>query len=243
LFFDKLQPAKRQERMYSPQDSIPEPGAGPLLLCYITDRSQFAGTAPEKEERLLEKIAECAAAGVNFIQLREKDLTAGELERLASRALAAIPAGSGSRLLINSRADVALAAAAQGVHLPAGDLSASEVRSILVSAGIPFPVIGVSVHSPAETAAAEAHGADFAVFAPVFEKNGLPNPQGLEDLKKTCRRPRIEGTPMPVLALGGVTSDNAAQCFAAGAAGIAGIRLFQQSRVDRLVNRLQSLAS
>jgi thiamine-phosphate pyrophosphorylase len=213
------------------------------VLCYITDRSQFAGTASEKEKRLVAKIAECAAAGVNFIQLREKDLSPRELESLASRAVAAVPAGSAARVLINSRADVVLASGGHGVHLPANDLPASEVRTILMRAGMTSPIIGVSAHSAAETAAAEAHGADFAVFAPVFEKDGQPNPQGLEDLQRACRRPRIDGTPMPVLALGGITLENARQCFAAGAAGIAAIRLFQQNSAEEIIRRLRALVS
>jgi thiamine-phosphate pyrophosphorylase len=227
--------------MYLPTESIPEAGPAPLLLYYITDRKQFPGTALEQEQQLLQKIAECARAGVDFIQLREKDLGARELERLATKAIAAIPVGSATRLLINTRTDVALAAEAHGVHLPAGDLPASEVRPILTRSGIPSPVIGVSVHSPVETAQAEAHGADFAVFAPVFEKNGQFNPQGLQDLRLACRRPRIDGTPMPVLALGGITLENSQQALVAGAAGIAAIRLFQQSSVERIVGRLRAL--
>jgi thiamine-phosphate pyrophosphorylase len=227
--------------MYSPADTIPDPGPSRLLLCYITDRSQFGGTATENEGRLLAKITESAVAGIDFIQLREKDLNTREMERLARRAVAAIPAGSQTKLLINSRTDVMLAAGAHGVHLPAGDLPASEVRAVLVKTGISFPVIGVSVHSPAETAAAEAHGADFTLFAPVFEKNGMANPLGLQDLHKACRRPRIDGTPIPVLALGGITLENARQCFEAGAAGIAAIRLFQQNPVKTVIGRLRSL--
>jgi thiamine-phosphate pyrophosphorylase len=229
--------------MYLPTDAIPEPGPPRLLLCYITDRSQFSGTATENEGRLLEKISECAAAGIDFIQLREKDLSTRELEKLASRAVAAIPVGSRTRLLINSRTDVALAAGAHGVHLPAEDLLASDVRAVWARAGISAPVIGVSTHSPTETAAAEAHGADFVVFAPVFEKDGVPNPRGLQDLHEACRRPRIHGTPMPVLALGGISLENVWQCLAAGAAGIAAIRLFQHNAVDAVISRLRSQVS
>jgi thiamine-phosphate pyrophosphorylase len=228
--------------MYLPTDTIPASGSAKSLLCYITDRSQFAGTASEQKARLLEKITECAAAGVDFIQLREKDLSGHELEVLACKAVAAIPAGSATRLLINSRADIALAASAHGVHLPADDLRASDVRSLLMRAGMISPVIGVSAHSPAETAAAEAHGASFALFAPVFEKDGRLNPQGLEDLQRACHRPRMDGTPMPVLALGGITLDNARECLAAGAAGIAAIRLFQQNSVETIARRLCALA-
>ncbi len=227
--------------MYSPTDSAPDPGPARLLLCYITDRSQFPGGAVEQEQRLLEKIAECAAAGVDFIQLREKDLSARELEKLACKAVAAIPKDSSSQLLVNSRTDVALASGAHGVHLPANELAASDVRSLMVRAGRTHPIIGVSAHTVEEVAQAEAHGADFAVFGPVFEKDRRPNPRGLEDLRQACRRPPIDGAPMPLLALGGITLENARQCFAAGATGIAAIRLFQENKLEQVVARLRFL--
>jgi len=211
------------------------------VLCYITDRNQFSGGAVEKEHRLLEKIAECAACGVDFIQLREKDLSARELETLALRAIAAIPKDTSARLLINARTDVALGAGAHGVHLPGHDLPPSEVRALMVRAGRTNPTIGVSTHSKAEVALAEAHGADFAVFGPVFEKDARPNPQGVETLGHACRRPPIEGASMPVLALGGITLKNARECFLAGATGIAAIRLFQQNDVKAVVARLRVL--
>jgi thiamine-phosphate pyrophosphorylase len=227
--------------LYLPTDSAPQPAPAALRLCYITDRTQFPGSAQDKERRLLEKIAECAAAGVDWIQLREKDVSARALEALAHKAVGAIPAGSPTQLLINSRSDVALASGAHGVHLPARDLTASEIRVILVRAGRTSPVIGVSTHSAAEVAQAEAHGADFAVFGPVFEKDSQLNPGGLEQLRLACRRPHIDGAPMPVLALGGVDLENAKQCFAAGATGIAAIRLFQQNSVQPIVDRLRVL--
>ena len=223
-----------------------------LLLYYITDRRQFPGDRNERERRLLEKIAECAGAGVDFIQLREKDLSIRLLEELARKAMAAL-GSSRTRLLINSRTDVAMACGAHGVHLPASDLPASEVRAIfsratsaaagIVSRGIVTPVIGVSAHSAAEVASAEAHGADFAVFAPVFEKVGgkgrTVNREGLEQLRRICHRTDAAQPSMPVLALGGITLENAQQCVAAGAAGIAAIRLFQENSVDAVVKRLR----
>ncbi|HEY6305047.1 MAG TPA: thiamine phosphate synthase [Candidatus Angelobacter sp.] len=224
-----------------PTDSVPEPAPAALLLCYITDRSQFPGATVDQEQRLLEKIAECAAADVDLIQLREKDLSARELEKLAQKAIAAIPPGSSSQLLLNSRTDVALASGAHGVHLPAHDLAASDARAIMVQAGRTDPVIGVSTHSAAEVAQAESHGADFAVFGPVFAKNGQLNPRGLEQLRQACHRPRIDGTPMPVLAIGGITLENAGECFAAGAAGVAAIRLFQQNDAALVAAQLRSL--
>ena len=207
-----------------------------LLLYYITDRHLFPGNAPEQERQLLAKIAECASAGVDLVQLREKDLSTRRLEELAHKALAAL-GGSRTRLLINSRTDIALACGAHGVHLPANDIPASEVRALITSIGV--PVIGVSAHSVADVASAEAHGADFAVFAPVFEKSGTANRAGLELLRQACHRTETAQPPMPVLALGGVTLQNARQCLEAGAAGIAGIRLFQQNDVHAIVKKLR----
>jgi thiamine-phosphate pyrophosphorylase len=214
----------------------------PPQLYYITDRRQFAGDRHEQEQRLLEKIAECAAAGVDLVQLREKDLSAHALEELALKAMAAL-AGSRTRLLINSRTDVALACGAHGVHLPANDLAASQVRAIFARAGVSEPVIGVSAHSTAEVASAEAHGADFAVFAPVFEKGGTASREGLEELRRICYRAEGAQPPMPVLALGGITVGNAQLCVEAGAAGIAAIRLFQQNDVLAIVKKLREAFS
>jgi thiamine-phosphate pyrophosphorylase len=213
-----------------------------LQLYYITDRHRLPGDAQEQERRLLEKIAECAAAGVDLVQLREKDLDAGALEELALKAMAAL-AGSRTRLLINSRTDVALASGAHGVHLPANDLAASDARAIFARAGVSEPVIGVSTHSAAEVASAEAHGADFAVFAPVFEKGGMASKEGLEELQRICHRTEAAQPPISVLALGGITVDNAQLCAAAGAAGIAAIRLFQENDVQAIMKKLTEASS
>ena len=209
-----------------------------LLFYYITDRRQFPGDRHEQERRLLEKIAECAAAGVEMIQLREKDLAVRALEELGQKAMAAL-GSSPTRLLINSRTDVALACGAHGVHLTANDMAASDVRAVFMRAGVSAPVIGVSTHSAAEVASAEAHGADFAVFAPVFEKAGAASHDGLEQLRQVCHRSEAAQPPMAVLALGGITVENAQLCAAAGAAGIAGIRLFQQGNVETVVRKLR----
>ncbi len=211
-----------------------------LQLYYITDRRQFPGDCHEQEQRLLAKIAECAAAGVEYIQLREKDLGARALEELAMKAITVL-GGSGTKLLINGRTDVALACGAHGVHLPSNDLPASEVHTIFARANMAEPVIGVSTHSAAEVASAESHGASFAVFGPVFEKNGSANSEGLEKLRQICHRTEAAQPPMPVWALGGITLENAQQCAEAGAAGIAAIRLFQQNDVEVVVKKLRAL--
>lgn len=220
-----------------------------MIFYYITHRRQFAGREDEQRARLLEKIAEAARAGVDFIQLREKDLPARELELLASEAVRRIrehPGGRSTRLLINSRLDAAIAAGADGVHLRADDVAASEARVIFSKAGVHAPIIGVSCHSLTEVRLAESHGADFAVFGPVFEKSGAAG-QGLAALRVACGQVPAHGIEasvpagrMPVLALGGVTEENAAACLVAGAAGIAGIRLFQENDIGQLVEKIKT---
>ncbi len=222
-----------------------------MLLYYITDRTQFPGDETQRRKRLLEKIAEAAAAGVNFIQLREKDLSTRELENLAREAVQVMAASSPSRteirdprtaLLINSHTDVALAVGAEGVHLRSDDISPSEVRRIWRQRGtgtpageMPEPLISVSCHSAAEVARAAQENADFAVLAPFFEKRGANNPSlGREGFRAAC------SFNIPVLALGGVTLENAQQCVKAGAAGIAAIRLFQENPIAEVVRTLRA---
>jgi thiamine-phosphate pyrophosphorylase len=229
-----------------------------VLLYYITDRKQFPGTPAKQRRALLAKVAEAARAGVDYIQLREKDLSIRELEQLSREAVAAVAQPKTNdqrpttRLLINSRTDVALATGADGVHLPAGDQAPNEVRAVWAAAIRGSQIanrkctIGVSCHSVDEVAAADSHGADFAVFGPVFEKSGKVG-SGLAALRAGCSRraktvPRTEAgyaTTMPVLALGGVTLANAAECVRASAAGVAGIRLFQENDVATVVRALR----
>jgi thiamine-phosphate pyrophosphorylase len=192
---------------------------------------------------LLAKIAEAARAGVDYIQLREKDMSAHELEAVAVSAVDRIHRLKSegleisTNLLINSRTDIALASGAEGVHLPANDLSPTEIRSLWARCGAGrhvTPTISVSCHTPEEVARAELSGADFAIFAPVFEKKDAPEmkPAGLDSLRRACQQ-RI-----PVVALGGITLENAGACLDAGAAGIAGIRLFQEHNIMEIVSRL-----
>ena len=212
------------------------------LFCYITDRSAFPGDESSRRRRLLEKIREAAHAGVDYIQLREKDLSTRELESLAREAVRVVRETSQSKtaLLINSRTDVALDVEADGVHLRSDDINPQEVRAVWKGgAGAParelsprHPVIGVSCHSSAEVAKAAVNGATFAVFAPVFEKKDA-SPTGLNLLKEACK------AKIPVLALGGITLANAHSCLAAGAAGIAAIRLFQESDIAMVVKELR----
>jgi thiamine-phosphate pyrophosphorylase len=217
-------------------------------LYYITDRSAFAADESTRHRLLLKKINEAARAGVDYIQLREKDLSTRDLESLAGEAMRAIREAlptdhypRSAALLINSRTDVALAAGAQGVHLRTQDVSPQDVRAVWkrCGAGAPAgvspqaPLIAVSCHSTAEVAQAAAAGATFAVFAPVFEKKNVPT-AGLAALRQACE------AKIPVFALGGVTLANAHSCLEAGASGIAAIRLFQENDIGAVVHHLRS---
>jgi thiamine-phosphate pyrophosphorylase len=225
------------------------------LLCYITDRMQFPGDEFARQRQLVQKISDAARAGVDFVQLREKDLSTRELEQLARRAVEIVRRercstsgtnqGTSTRLLINSRSDVAIAVGADGVHLRSDDISVADARGIWDASQTRKPkretrnwIIGVSCHSEADVRRAASEHADFAVFAPVFEKRDAPRsrPAGLEALRKACRH------DIRVLALGGVTLENAGSCLRAGAAGIAGIRLFQENDISTVVRSLRGEA-
>ena len=212
-----------------------------MLLYYITDRKSLAGTDAQQRSRLLVRIGEAAHAGVDYIQLREKDLAARDLERLARDAARTVRANSATaKLLVNGRADVALASGADGVHLPAGELAASEVRALWMQASDRAPVIAVSAHTIAEVRAAADQGANFAVLAPIFEKAHTDvRPVGIDALRAACAS--TLPAEFAVLALGGVTLANVEACLAAGAAGVAGIRLFQNGDIVETVRRLRAL--
>jgi thiamine-phosphate pyrophosphorylase len=182
-----------------------------VIRCYITDRRTLSGS-------LLDSIARNLAAGIEWIQIREKDLSARALFELVEAAHK-LPNPHGSKILVNTRADVAIAAGASGVHLPSGSPPARFWRR-------PGFLVGVSCHSVDDVRQGESEGADYAVFGPVFpprSKIARADPRGLEDLRRAAAAVRI-----PVLALGGVTRENSAACVSAGAAGIAGITIFQE---------------
>ena len=209
-----------------------------MLLCYITNRRSFGGSDAEQRAALLRCIGDAARAGVDYLQLREKDLNLADLELLAHEAMRVIRGVSAStRVLINTHVEIALAVGADGVHLPAGSPSAEVVRNRWLRQSKLEPVVGVSAHTPGDVQQAERQGASFAVLAPIFEKTQTgAGGIGLDVLRGACA---LSG--MPVLALGGVRLGNARDCIEAGAAGIAAIRLFQENGVHQTVAALRWL--
>jgi thiamine-phosphate pyrophosphorylase len=168
-------------------------------------------------DKLLYAIERAVADHVDFIQIREKDLNARELLELTRHAVAlALP--SSTKILVNTRVDIALAAHADGVHLPAGSVAPARMRGVVP----PGFVVGVSCHTVDELRRAERELADFAVLGPVFPSPGKGPAIGLAGLRAAVAEVRL-----PVFALGGVDKKNAADCLAAGAAGVAAIRWFQ----------------
>jgi thiamine-phosphate pyrophosphorylase len=208
-----------------------------MLRYAITDRARFPGDETAREAALLQQAERLAGACIDFVQLREKDLEPTALAELTRKLLTIFRAHSpGTRLMINSRADVAVAAEADGVHLTSaeGSLLPADIRRLYAAAGLPEPVVSVSCHTLAEVAAARSSKPSLILFGPVFEKvvaeaQGSQRTEafvsegsGLNLLHMVC----ATAAPIPVLALGGVTPENTEGCLAAGAAGIAAIRLF-----------------
>jgi thiamine-phosphate pyrophosphorylase len=217
-----------------------------MLFYYITDRTQSPGNEAARQKRLLEKIAEAARCGIDFIQLREKDLAVRDLEKLAFEAVRVIRESSQdgnrrTRLLINSRTDVAISSGADGVHLRSSDLLPGDVRKIWIASadragGVECcPDIGVSCHTLSEVMKAGKSGATFAVFGPIFEKKDAPETRPLElgPLQQSVQH------KIPVFALGGINIENAPLCVKAGVAGIAAVRLFQENDIAEVVRRLR----
>jgi thiamine-phosphate pyrophosphorylase len=209
-----------------------------MLIYAITDRSSLAEEEEERAEKLLELASKWVENGVDFIQIREKDLPFERAKSLAERVAAAVRKHEGpTRVLLNAASENAFAAALEagvdGIHLPGGldpQELATAVSRIRQKLFAPAP-ISVSCHSAAEVKAARDAGATLALFAPVFEKRlpqraALPG-RGLEALANACRAgsQAAPQPPLPVLALGGVTLENISQCLAAGADGIAAIHL------------------
>jgi thiamine-phosphate pyrophosphorylase len=218
------------------------------ILCYVTDRRSFAHSPQSRDDlsRLTAKIAELAAASIDWIQIREKDLTGKQLSLLvrdALREVRAVPiaperAGEraserfSSRICVNDRVDVALSENAGGAHLGENGLPVQQAARFVKRLKVPVNsraefLLGASCHSIEGARAVAADGADYIFFGPIFatpSKAQFGPPQGVANLAEVCRAVSI-----PVVAIGGITPESTGACLAAGAAGIAAIRLFQDS--------------
>jgi thiamine-phosphate pyrophosphorylase len=206
-----------------PKDKGTDHGNHLALSYYITARRQLEPGSDENGSiaALREKVRAAFAAGVDYVQIREKDLPGGRLARLVEE-VATLPEKAACRLLVNERLDVALTCGADGVHLPSDSLPLEAVQS---RAGANW-LAGVSCHVEEDVERAASGGASYVLLGPVFATPSKPEgpPLGIARLREICRR-----SPVPLFALGGVTRENAGACVQAGAAGIAGIRLFQQA--------------
>lgn len=203
------------------------------VLCMITASTR---SGSDGEEALIERVGAAARAGVHLIQIRQPQFEGGALTRLVGRAVLAAK-GTAARILVNDRVDVALAAGAHGVHLRSDSMSAARVRAIAPRAF----VIGRSVHAADEGARAAQEGTlDYLIFGTVFRsrsKTGVA-PAGIDALAAACA-----GVPLPVLAVGGMTSLTLGAVVDAGAAGFAAIGLFADGPIDALPIVVRQAAS
>jgi thiamine-phosphate pyrophosphorylase len=203
-----------------------------MIRYAITSRALYPGSEQEKQAALLAEASRWIANRIDYIQIREKDLPAASLTAIARKLLQTINlTASPTRLLINSRPDIALATNAHGVHLSSSPdaLTPAQVRDLYISANQPSPHITTSCHTLEDVQRARTENVDAILFAPVFEKP-LPKQQilpgqGLDQLRAAC----LAAAPVPIYALGGVTLKNIPSCLEAGATGVAGIRLFHRS--------------
>lgn len=186
------------------------------LFYYITDRSRLGGMSLEA------CILRALKWGVNFIQIREKDLSDRTLFEHVQHIVSLVK-GTKCKILVNGRADIALAAGAHGVHLPSAGLRTADLRPWLSDRFL----IGKSVHTEKEIRSAYKEGVDYVLLGHIFptpSKSGLGEPVGLEFLKKACAK-----FPIPIFALGGIDTNCIQSVLESGAVGVAGIRLFQNN--------------
>jgi thiamine-phosphate pyrophosphorylase len=212
---------------------VPEP-----IFCYVTDRRAFASSsvppgsaladaATLRLESLRDSIRRAVAAGIGWIQIREKDLDARALVDLARFAVSEARQKD-ALVMVNDRLDAALAADASGIHIGENSLPVELLNEWRRSSQRADFRIGVSCHSLESARSAEKSGADYVFFGPVFvtpSKAAFGAAQGIERLHEVCAAVSI-----PVLAIGGINPGNARACLDAGAAGIAAIRFFQNAQ-------------
>lgn len=199
-----------------------------MLRCAITDRTIFPGDDDQRLEAVVQQAIRWATQGIEIIQIREKDLPTPVLADLTRRIL---KLATRTIVLVNSALEAAIAARAHGVHISFQNPAAShtEIVERYAAAGLPTPIVTVSCHTLDEVRQASVTIPDAILFAPVFGKTVahrfVSRPTGLETLRDACRIAH----PIPVIALGGVTLGRARLCLQAGAAGVAGIRLFHNN--------------
>ena len=204
------------------------------ILCLVTDRARLGSSDGARLESLLNLIRSARLAGVDLVQIRENDLSDQALVDLVGQAVEMTREGT-TRIIVNDRVDVALAAGAAGVHLRGDSFPAERIRHMVPSGW----TIGRSVHGLDEALEVTATKAvDYVTFGTVFEtasKPGTPG-AGLEALGRI-----VEAVPVPVLAIGGVTVDRVAGVGASGAAGLAAIGIFAEA--GESTEALQALAT
>ena len=186
------------------------------VICFVTDRRRFGASW---HDALVQRVRAAALEGVHLIQIRERDLDGGPLTHLVSACVHAVR-GTRARVLVNDRFDVAVSSGAHGVHLRGDSFPASRVRAC----SPPGFLIGRSVHSVSEAVAtADGNAVNYLMFGTVFETGSKPDrvAAGLHDLSAV-----VSATRIPVLAIGGITSRRIADVMRAGAAGVAGISMF-----------------
>jgi|SRR5262245_1246711 len=209
------------------------------ILYLITRGVTTEATTPQSPEfrDILQQVKKAVEAGIDLIQIREKKICARVLFELSERAVA-ISRGTPTGILVNDRADIAAGVRAAGVHLTTQSLQTSVVRKTF---GDNF-LIGASTHSFDEARAAFEQGSDFVVFGPIFptlSKQRFGRPVGLQELNEVTNR--LGG--LPLLALGGVSENNAQQCLKAGASGVAGISLFgEPERIETTAAEIRMAA-
>lgn len=206
------------------------------MLCLVTDRRVLAGRALDEEaavERMLGVIEACAGAGVDLVQIRETGLTDRRLLALVEEAIVRTR-GTVARVVVNDRADIALAAGAAGVHLKDDARDPVRVRAM----GPPDWLVGRSVHDAATARSAATSGVDYLVAGTAYRSASKPGrkPLGLDGLRAVV----VAAAPCPVLAIGGVDVRNVREVATTGVAGVAGIRLFDTDEPGDTVAALRA---
>lgn len=191
-----------------------------FLIYVITKGESHAGNIAEKKSEILRLIKFSVKNNISLIQIREKSLSARLVFELVCESVK-ITRGSKTKILVNDRADIAVAAEADGVHLTSTSLSAEIIRRNYSKKLI----IGVSTHTLESAEKAERNGADFVTFSPIFHTPDKGKPQGIEKLREVCEKLR----PFPVIALGGVDETNYKRVLENGASGFAAIRFLNNT--------------